>query len=133
MSTTSVTDDEICVLALIWTSDVELELFCVGGMSCNRPMFHGCTITNLNITINKWKCIKFPPLKLSRSRGHTKFLLIPFSYLWHSLFNDIKYLSRDILCTEVSHKGKSFSIFLNQHKLNNSFFFKLHTTVWFCI
>ena len=40
------------------------------------PMFHGCTITNLNITINKWKCVKFPPLKLSRSRGHTKFLLI---------------------------------------------------------
>ena len=40
------------------------------------PMFHGCTITNLNITINKWKCVKVSPLKLSRSRGHTKFLLI---------------------------------------------------------
>jgi hypothetical protein len=23
------------------------------------------------------------------------------------LLNDVKYLSRDILCTEVSHKGKS--------------------------
>jgi hypothetical protein len=33
------------------------------------------------------------------------------------LLNDVKYLSRDILCTEVSHKGKSCSIFLNQHNL----------------
>ena len=41
MSTTSVTDDETCVLALIWTSDVELELFCVGGMSCNREVLCG--------------------------------------------------------------------------------------------
>jgi hypothetical protein len=32
VSTTSVTDDETCVLALIWTIDVELELFCVGGI-----------------------------------------------------------------------------------------------------
>jgi hypothetical protein len=38
MSTTSVTDDETCVLALILTSDVELELFCVGDMSCNREV-----------------------------------------------------------------------------------------------
>ena len=41
MSTTSVTDDETCVLALIWTSDVELEPFCVGGMSCNREVLCG--------------------------------------------------------------------------------------------
>ena len=41
MSTTSVTDDETCVLALIWTSAVELELFCVGGMSCNREVLCG--------------------------------------------------------------------------------------------
>jgi hypothetical protein len=25
----------------IWTSDVELELFCVGGMSCNREVLCG--------------------------------------------------------------------------------------------
>jgi hypothetical protein len=41
MSTTSVTDDETCVLALIWTSDVELELFYVGSMSCNREVLCG--------------------------------------------------------------------------------------------
>jgi hypothetical protein len=58
------------------------------------PMFHDCTITNLNITINKWKCVKVSAF---------------------SLFNDVKYLSRDNLCTEVSHKGNSYSIFLYQH------------------
>ena len=41
------------------------------------------------------------------------------------LFNDVKYLSRDILCTEVSHKGKSCSIFLNQHNFICSKFNKL--------
>ena len=28
------------------------------------PMFHGCTITNLNITINKWKCVKVSAFKI---------------------------------------------------------------------
>jgi hypothetical protein len=27
------------------------------------PMFHGCTITNLNITINKLKCVKVSAFK----------------------------------------------------------------------
>ena len=43
------------------------------------PMFHGCTITNLNITINKsykWKCVKVSAFKTFEVRGHTKFLLI---------------------------------------------------------
>ena len=34
-------------------------------------------------------------------------------------------MSRDILCTEVSHKGKSCSIFLNQHNFICSKFNKL--------
>jgi hypothetical protein len=37
-----------------------------------------------------------------------------------------KYLSRDILCNEVSHKGKSCSIFLNQHNFICSKFNKLY-------
>ena len=47
MSTTSVTYDETCVLALIWTSDVELELFCVGGMSCNLEALCGGIIEDI--------------------------------------------------------------------------------------
>ena len=33
------------------------------------PMFHGCTITNLNITINKWKCVKVSAFKTFEVTG----------------------------------------------------------------
>jgi hypothetical protein len=33
------------------------------------PMFHGCTITNLNITINKWKCAKLSAFKTFEVTG----------------------------------------------------------------
>jgi hypothetical protein len=41
----------------------------------------------------------------------------PVVLLCNFFVQDVKYWSRDILCTEVSHKGKSCSIFLNQHNL----------------
>jgi hypothetical protein len=34
-------------------------------------MFHGCIITNLNITINKWKCVKVSAFKTFRGHGAT--------------------------------------------------------------
>jgi hypothetical protein len=85
------------------------------------PMFYGCTITNLNITINKWKCVKVSAFKTFEVTWPHHV----FAYC-HSLFKDVKYLSRDILCTEVSHKGKSCSIFLNQHNFICSKFDKLY-------
>ena len=33
------------------------------------PRFHGCTITNLNITINKWKCVKVSAFKTFEVTG----------------------------------------------------------------
>jgi hypothetical protein len=33
------------------------------------PMFHGCTITNLNIAINKWMCVKLSAFKTFEVTG----------------------------------------------------------------
>ena len=33
------------------------------------PMFHGCTITNLNIATNKWKCVKLSAFKTFEVTG----------------------------------------------------------------
>ena len=40
------------------------------------PMFHGCTITNLNITINKRKCVKVSAFKTFEVTGPQQVLLI---------------------------------------------------------
>jgi hypothetical protein len=53
-------------------------------------------------------------IKINKQKGNKK----------KNFFFIVKYLSRDILSTEVSHKGKSCSIFLNEHNFICSKFCK---------
>ena len=108
------------------------------------PCGYACFLSWYSMQITIWSLTTWTPVTSRRSQlGHyirkpnseiwfLSFIFIfrisicPFSYLWHSFYNDVKICVTSYFIYEVSHEGKSCTKFLNQHNFICSKFYKLY-------